>query len=107
MFFMLCFVTIANAQEKTLFYNIKKGGNVIGQMNIKEVQSGSSISLKLESSLKPGFLLLLKQKLLKKRCMKTAFYNIQPFISKPTAANKSLRWRLFIIILFVFTRMSR
>ena len=55
------FFTVAvKAQEKNLSYTIKRSGNKVGAMNLKEVQSGSKISLDLESEVKASFIFSFK-----------------------------------------------
>lgn len=53
----LCFFLVAKAQEQNLIYTIKRNGNVIGNMNVKEVRSGGKTSLSLQSNIKTTFLL--------------------------------------------------
>jgi len=54
------FTVAAKAQEKNLSYNIKRGSNKVGAMNLKEVRSGSKISLDLESEVKASFIFSFK-----------------------------------------------
>jgi hypothetical protein len=49
-------VLIVRAQEKNLDYTIKRNGNKIGKMTVKEIKEGNSISLRLQSDIKTSFI---------------------------------------------------
>lgn len=53
--FMLTLIT--NGQEKGLSYTIKRNGSKIGSMQVKEIRSGKTVSLKLQSDVKTSFIL--------------------------------------------------
>jgi hypothetical protein len=50
-------VLVSSAQEKKLAYTVKRNGNKIGYMYVKEVKDGSSISLTLHSDIKTSFII--------------------------------------------------
>lgn len=49
-----------SAQEKKLSYNIKRGGSVIGNMQLYKKDSGAITSMRLESSVKTSMLVSIK-----------------------------------------------
>ena len=51
------FVLVTKAQEKKLTYSVKRNGNRIGNMYVKEIRNGSSISLTLHSDIKTSFII--------------------------------------------------
>jgi hypothetical protein len=55
----VCFliVLITKAQEKNLSYTVKRNGNKIGNVCVKEIREGRTISLKLQSDIKTSFIL--------------------------------------------------
>jgi hypothetical protein len=53
----LMIAIISSAQEKTLSYTVKRNGNKIGNMLVKEVRDGSTVYLKLQSDIKTSFIL--------------------------------------------------
>jgi hypothetical protein len=58
----LLFVILSSAQEKTLSYTVKRNGNKIGDMMVKEVRDGSTVYLKLQSDIKTSFILTVSAK---------------------------------------------
>ena len=50
-------VLVTRAQEKKLSYTVKRNGNKIGYMYVKEIIDGSSISLRLQSDIKTSFII--------------------------------------------------
>jgi hypothetical protein len=50
-------VLVTRAQEKKLTYTVKRNGNKIGHMYVKEIRDGRSISLKLHSDIKTSFII--------------------------------------------------
>lgn len=49
-------VLITKAQERNLDYTIKRNGNKVGKMNVREVKEGDKISLQLQSDIKTSFI---------------------------------------------------
>ncbi|HEY6956780.1 MAG TPA: DUF6134 family protein [Flavisolibacter sp.] len=58
----LVMALMTRAQEKTLSYTVRKNGNKIGNMYVKEVRDGSTIYLKLQSDIKTSFILTVSAK---------------------------------------------
>lgn len=50
-------VLVTRAQEKKLIYTVKRNGNKIGYMYVKEIRDGSSINVKLQSDIKTSFII--------------------------------------------------
>jgi hypothetical protein len=48
----ICFFVTAQAQEKSLAYSISRNGSNIGNMKVKEVQAGNTISLRMDTKVK-------------------------------------------------------
>jgi len=53
--FLLALIT--QAQEKNLSYTVKRNGNKIGTMDVKEVRDGKTVALKLQLDIKTSFIL--------------------------------------------------
>jgi hypothetical protein len=49
-------VLISKAQEKNLAYTIKRNGNKIGNLSVKEIREGNKVSLNLQSDIKVSFI---------------------------------------------------
>jgi hypothetical protein len=49
-------VLISKAQEKNFAYTIKRNGNKIGNLTVKEIKEGNKINLRLQSDIKVSFI---------------------------------------------------
>lgn len=58
LFVAICFliVLVTKGQEKNLSYTVKRNGNKIGLISVKEVREGKTVSLKLQSDIKASFI---------------------------------------------------
>jgi len=50
-------VVVTRGQEKNLAYTVKKNGNKIGHLCVKEIKQGTTVSLKMQSDIKTSFVL--------------------------------------------------
>src|SRR4051812_24654629 len=53
---VLCLAIHGMSQEKNLSYTIKHNGSKIGSMNVSEVRSGNSITMKMQSDIRTSFI---------------------------------------------------
>lgn len=91
---MLLILT-ARPQGRVLTYSIKKGGDEVGTMNVREVKAGTQVRLRMEMEVKTSFIFTLSAKGMEEAVFEKGLLLYSSFYQKVNGAervNKQLRW---------------
>ncbi len=90
---VILIAAMVSAQEKYLTYNIKKGGQKIGEMKIKEIKNGTTLCIKMESLIKTRFFVSVTAKVVEEALYEKGVLQ-HSFAYQQTNGNEKLNKRL-------------